>query len=109
MTFLCVDKIMPPKQRRAPRRVREEEFMHGGGGAVPPPPPLPPPPYMPNFRQFWVALMAAAPRQAERVVAFGYSSAHFFRHNSPEFQGNEGPIATDNWITSHEDLADSLH
>jgi len=26
----------------------------------------------------------------------------------PKFYGNEGPIAADDWITSHEDLADSL-
>jgi hypothetical protein len=28
--------------------------------------------------------------------------------NLPKFYGNKGLIAADNWITSHEDLADSL-
>jgi hypothetical protein len=53
--------------------------------------------------------MVAAPRQAERIVAVGCSSAHFFRHNSLDFYGNEGPIAADDWVTFHKDLVDSLH
>jgi len=111
MAFHCADKNMPPRQRRVPRRYLDEEHVRGCGGDAPPPPPPPPPPsqYMSDFRLFWDALLAAAPRPAENAPVVGCSSIHFSGHKSPNFYGDEGPIAADDWLTSHEDLTQTLH
>jgi hypothetical protein len=63
---------------------------------------------MPDFGQFVAALMAAIPRQVKNVDTIGCSSAPFFRHNPHVFNGSEGPLEADEWITSLEDLADEL-
>jgi hypothetical protein len=76
-----------------------------GGDSPPPPLPLP---HMPDFGQLWVALMAAILKHAEHAEVVGCPSTTFLRHSSPMFDGNEGPIAADDWITSFEDLADAL-
>jgi hypothetical protein len=63
---------------------------------------------MPDLGQFVVALLAAIPRQVENVDAIGCSSIAFFKHNPSVFDGSEGPIEVDEWITSFEDLDDTL-
>jgi len=98
---------MPPRQRRPPRRYRDEGSVHGSGGEAPPPPPPSPPLQMPDFGLFWEALMAAAPRAAERAPVEGCTPADFLQLRPPEFQGNEGAIAADDWLTSYEGLAET--
>jgi hypothetical protein len=94
---------MSPRQR-LPIHIEEESSSSVGdrvGGDSPPPPPSHlPPPQMPDMAQFWEALKAAAPGQGEHNNTVGCSSANFFRHNSPVFDGSEGPMATDNWISN---------
>jgi hypothetical protein len=58
--------------------------------------------------QILVALMAALPRQGEPQATVSCSSVDFFRYNSPVFDGSEGPIVAEDWITSFDDLADAL-
>jgi len=112
LTSMLLSKTMPPRQR-PPLHNGEEESSVGdqAGGDTPPPspppPPPPPPPQMPDLAQFWAALIAVVLGHRERNMV-GCSSATFFRHNSPVFDGNEGPMAVDNRITSFEDLADAL-
>jgi hypothetical protein len=79
-----------------------------GGNSLSPPPPPPPPSPMPNMTQFLVALMASMPRPIEQNDTVGCSSADFLKHNSPMFDGSEGPMAADNWISNFQDLADTL-
>jgi hypothetical protein len=104
---------MPPRRRRIVQRVEEEGSTHGSGGQTPPPPPPPlphppPPPLkMPNFRLFWEALMAAAPRAAERAPVEGCTPTQFLRLHPPEFHGNKGAIAANDWLTSYEGLAET--
>jgi hypothetical protein len=105
---MLLRRTMPPRLRTpSHNEVEESSVGDRAGGDSPPPPPPPPPPQMPDLAQFWAALIAAAPGQGERNVV-GCSSATFFRHNSPVFDGNEGSLAADNWITSFEDLADAV-
>jgi mRNA deadenylase 3'-5' endonuclease subunit Ccr4 len=86
------------------------------GSDLPPPPPSPPPPpqmpdmakFRANDMQFMMTMMAAMPRQGEQNEMAGCSSANFFRHNSPMFDGSAGPLAADNWFTNFQDLADAL-
>jgi len=77
------------------------------GRHTPPFPPPPPPPTS-DLGQFVAALIAAIPRQVENVDAIGCSSIAFFKHSPPVFNGSEGPLEADEWITSFEDLADTL-
>jgi hypothetical protein len=105
---MLLRRTMPPRLRTpSHNEVEESSVGDRAGGDSPPLPPPPPPPQMPDLAQFWAALIAAAPGQGERNVV-GCSSATFFRHNSPVFDGNEGSLAADNWITSFEDLADAV-
>jgi hypothetical protein len=74
--------------------------VNGSGGDTPPPPPPPPPappppPHVPDLERFWAALMAAIPRQVECTETVGCSSVTFFKHNSPVFDGSDGPMAAD--------------
>jgi hypothetical protein len=116
VAFHCADKNMPPRKCKPPRRYRDEELVHGNGGEAPPHPPPPPPqpfpppppPPMPDLGQFVAALIAAIPRQVENVDAIGCSSIAFFKHIPPVFNGSEGPLEADEWITSFEDLANTL-
>jgi hypothetical protein len=62
-----------------------------------------------DFRLFWDALLAVAPRPAEHAPVVGCSSVHFISHKSPDFYGDEGPVAIVDWLTSHEDLTETLH
>jgi len=58
-----------------------------------PPPPPPPPPQMPA--QFMTTMMAAMPRLGERHKTVGCSLGDLFGHNSPMFDGGDGPLAAD--------------
>jgi hypothetical protein len=105
MAFLGAVKRMPPRRRRIVQRVEEEGSKYGSGGQTPPPPPHPP--QMPDFRQFWQAFMASAPRAVERAPAEGCTPALFLRLHPTKFHGNEGAIAADDWLTSYEGLAET--
>ncbi|XP_062144310.1 uncharacterized protein LOC133851756 isoform X3 [Alnus glutinosa] len=108
------DKSMPPRQRRVPRRYRDKESACGSGSEAPPPlsppppppPPPPLPPQMPDFGLFWEALMAAVPRAAERAPVVSCTPAQFLGLHPPEFHGDEGAIAANDWLTSYEGLAE---
>jgi len=63
---------------------------------------------MPDFRQFWEAFMAAAPRAAKPAPAEGCTATLFLRLHPFEFHGNEGAIAADDWLTSYEELAKTV-
>jgi hypothetical protein len=108
MWHFLVQTSMPPRRPRVVRRMRDVESVHGCDDEMPPPPP-PPPQYMHDFRQFWDALFAAAPRPVEHAPVVGCSFVHFSRHNSSNFYREKGPIAADGWLTSHENLTETLH
>jgi hypothetical protein len=63
---------------------------------------------MPDVGKLVATLLVAIPRQAESVETVGCSSTTFSRHNSPVFDGSEGPMVVDNYITSFEDLVYEL-
>jgi hypothetical protein len=99
---------MPPRRRLPLCNKEEESINDGDGGDVPPPPP--PPPIL-DMAQFWAnatQLMAAMPRQGKQNDTIGCSSASFFRQNSPVFDGSEGPMEADDWITNFKDLVNAL-
>jgi hypothetical protein len=80
----------------------------------PPPTPPPLPPQMPDLAQFWATftqfmttMMVAMPGRGEHHNTVSCSSTNF-GHNSLMFDGSEGPLAADNWISTCEDLADAL-
>lgn len=105
-------RIMPPRQRPHPLHQDEELVNDGDGDVLPPPPPPPPPPNKPNVAQFWAiatqfiaTMMANMPRQIDREEMVDCSSTNYFSHNSALFEGSEGPMATNTWITSFQDLA----
>lgn len=89
-----------------------------GDDSPPPPPPPPPSPALPqmpdmvlfwaNATQFMATMMAAMPRLGEHHDTVSCSSANFFRHNSPVFNGSVGPIAVDNQISNFQELANAL-
>jgi hypothetical protein len=107
---MLLRRTMPPRLR-PPLHNKVEETSVGdrAGGDTPPPPPPPPhpPPSMPDQIQFWAAVMAAAQVCGERNVVC-CSSTTFFKHCPPIFDGNKGPLAADNWITSFEDLVEAV-
>jgi len=49
----------------------------------------------PMLLKFMTSMMAAMPRPGEWNATVGYSSANFFRHNSPVFDGSTRPLAAD--------------
>jgi hypothetical protein len=53
-----------------------------------------------NATQFMTTMMAAMPRSGKRHETVGCSFANFFRHNSLVFDGSDGPLAPNNWITN---------
>ncbi len=63
---------------------------------------------MPDVGQLVATLLATIPRQAERDETVSYSSATFFRHNSPMFDESEGPMPANDSLATFEDLVDSL-
>jgi hypothetical protein len=100
LTLMWWYREMPPKWWKVARHDEGEGSVNRSCSDAPPPPPPPPPsPPMPDLGQFVVALMATIPREAEWVKVIGCSLATFFRHNSPVFDGREGPMAGDEWVT----------
>lgn len=98
LTSVRLRRAMPPRQRLPLRNEEEESMNDRDGGDLPPPPPQ-----MPDMAQFWAnatyfmtTMMAAMPRKGKRNEIVGCSSANFFRHNSPVFDGSAGPLAPDN-------------
>jgi hypothetical protein len=80
----------------------------GSGGDAPlpppspPPPPPPPPPPMPTMGQF--VYLDKLSESKWLVVHWPL----FFRRNSLVLDAREGSMASDDWVTSFEDLTDAL-
>jgi hypothetical protein len=111
---------MPPK-RRTQRNRREESVNREARGENAPPPPPPPPPVMPGVaelvaqtNQLIATVLARLPPQnehgepREHRETIGCTSANFFRHNSPTFDGIAGPIAADHWLNGIQRLMVAL-
>jgi hypothetical protein len=111
---------MPPK-RRTQRNRQEESVNREARGENAPPQPPPPPPVMPGVaelvaqtNQLIATVLARLPPQnehgepREHRETIGCTSANFFRHNSPTFDGIAGPIAADHWLNGIQRLMVAL-
>jgi hypothetical protein len=101
---------MPPRQ--CPQRNRcKESVNHDGRGEDSLPLPPPPPPIVPRVpelvaqtNQLIAIVLAHLPQPQAQRETVGCTSANFFRHHSPTFDGVAGAIATNRWLTGKQIL-----
>lgn len=112
-----INRIMSPRRRPLCDINQEANHHENGDGELPPPPPptsfhngIHPAlaQFMADTTRHFAEVVARIPRPNERVEYLGCSIRDFSSHHFRSFEGNEGPIVAEAWLTDIGVLFDTL-